>query len=78
MILHPITFQFSKRYGVPQTSRRSREVAQIGTVDSVSSMGKMSSEGYTLLPLVLSTPIWLAEVQRVPLPRLPLIFPSDI
>jgi hypothetical protein len=61
MVLHPITFQISKRYGVPLTTWRSREVAQIGTVDSVSSMGR--TEGHSILPLVLSHPIWLAEVK---------------
>lgn len=62
MILHPLTLQLSKRYILPHTIWRSREVAQIGTIDSVSSGGRIGSEVCNLAPLAFSRPIWLAEV----------------
>jgi hypothetical protein len=63
MILHPFTLHISQRYDLPHTTWRSREATQFGTLESMSSGGKLGGyDSYSLSPLVLSHPIWLAEV----------------
>lgn len=62
MILHPLTFQLSTRYDLPSTIWRSREIAQIGTIESVSSLGRVPNDGHGFSSMVLLQPVWLVEV----------------
>lgn len=69
MILHPFTLHISRRYDLPHTTWRSREATQFGTIGSMSSGGKGGYDFYSLSPLVLTHPIWLAEVSDLLLVR---------
>ena len=62
MILHSLTFQLSTRYDLPPAIWRSREIAQIGTIESVSSLGIIPNEVHGFSTMILSHPIWLIEV----------------
>lgn len=62
MILHPLTLILSNRYTTPTTIWRSRELAQIGTIESASSLGRIANDGYGFSSMILQQPIWIVEV----------------